>query len=131
MIADSENTDRDLIELLGAPPRKVSVVYAGVEPRLRAERNPGRLAQVRQRYQLPELFILFVGTIEPRKNLSCLISAYGLMRRHTGLPHQLVLSGSNGWLYEDIFAQVQREGLSRDVLFRDSSQTRICLHSTH
>ena len=117
VIADSENTKRDLIELLGAPPEKVSVVYAGVEPRFRAERNPGRLAQVRQRYQLPELFILFVGTIEPRKNLSCLISAYGLMRRHTGLPHQLVLSGSKGWLYEDIFAQVQREGLSQDVLF--------------
>ena len=88
------------------------------------------LGQVRERYHLPELFVLFVGTIEPRKNLSRLISAYGEMRRQTGLPHQLVISGSKGWLYEDIFAQVEREGLSKDVLFPGSWTTRTCLHST-
>lgn len=117
VLADSENTRRDILELLGAPEDKVSVVYAGIEPRFRPVRDPQRLAQVRQRYQLPELFVLFVGTIEPRKNLSRLISAYAEMRRQTGLPHQLVLSGSKGWLYEDIFEQVDREGLAEDVRF--------------
>ncbi len=117
VLADSENTRRDVIELLGAAPEKVSVVYAGVEPRFRPVIDKQQLAAVSKRYQLPELFVLFVGTIEPRKNLSRLISAYSEMRRQTGLPHQLVLSGSKGWLYEDIFKEVTREGLEKDVQF--------------
>jgi glycosyltransferase involved in cell wall biosynthesis len=117
VLADSENTRRDLIELLGVAAEKISVVYAGVEPRFHAEQDPSRLAQVRARYQLPEFFLLFVGTIEPRKNLKRLITAYSHMRRQIGLPHQLVIGGANGWLYEDIFAQVVREGLSENVKF--------------
>lgn len=117
VLADSENTRRDILELLDTPEDKVSVVYAGVEPRFRPVRDPQRLAEVRDRYQLPELFVLFVGTIEPRKNLARLISAHAQMRRQTGLPHQLVLSGSRGWLYEGIFEQVRAEGLTADVRF--------------
>jgi glycosyltransferase involved in cell wall biosynthesis len=117
VLADSGNTRRDILELLGTPGDKVSVVYAGVETRFQPVRDSQRLAQVRDRYQLPELFVLFVGTIEPRKNLSRLISAYAEIRRQTGLPHQLVISGSKGWLYEDLFAQITREGLGQDVLF--------------
>ena len=117
VLADSQNTRRDLIELLDVTPEKVSVVYAGVEPRFRPVRDLERLEQVRQRYHLPELFVLFVGTIEPRKNLGRLLSAYAQMRRQTGLPHQLVLSGSNGWLYEEIYDKVSRDGLQEDVVF--------------
>ncbi len=117
VLADSENTRRDILELLAVPEDKVAVVYAGVEPRFRPVRDPARLAAVRERYHLPEFFVLFVGTIEPRKNLARLISAYAEMRRQTGLPHALVLSGSKGWLYEDIFTQVTSEGLTEDVLF--------------
>jgi glycosyltransferase involved in cell wall biosynthesis len=117
VLADSENTRRDLIELLGVPQEKISVVYAGVESRFHPERDPNRLAEVRNRYQLPELFVLFVGTIEPRKNLRRLISAYAQMRRQTGLPHQLLLSGSKGWLYESIYGEVEHEGLVEYVRF--------------
>jgi glycosyltransferase involved in cell wall biosynthesis len=117
VLADSENTRRDVIELLKTPPEKVTVVYGGVEPRFRPIRDIDYLNRVRDRYHLPELFVLFVGTIEPRKNLGHLIAAYAQMRRQTGLPHQLVISGSRGWLYEDIFKKVESEGLSEDVIF--------------
>ena len=117
VLADSENTRQDVINLLGVPEDKVSVVYAGVEGRFRPVRDVDQLARVREHYELPELFILFVGTIEPRKNLGRLISAYSDLRRHTGLPHQLVISGANGWLYHDVYEQVTREGLSEDVHF--------------
>jgi glycosyltransferase involved in cell wall biosynthesis len=79
--------------------------------------DPAQLQAVRERYQLPELFVLFVGTIEPRKNLGRLISAYAEMRRQTGLPHGLILSGGKGWLSDDIYEQVKREGLEEDVRF--------------
>jgi glycosyltransferase involved in cell wall biosynthesis len=117
VLADSENTRQDVIELLEIPPEKVTVVRGGVEPRFRPIRDPDHLQAVRERYQLPELFVLFVGTIEPRKNLGRLISAYAEMRRQTGLPHSLILSGSKGWLSDAIYEQVKNEGLEEDVKF--------------
>lgn len=117
VLADSQSTCDDLAELLAVPPEKVSVVPAGVEPRFRPIRDAVKLDEVRARYHLPRWFILSVGTIEPRKNLSRLISAYAQLRRQTGLPHALVLAGKQGWLYQDIYNQVQREGLSEHVQF--------------
>ncbi len=117
ILVDSKNTKQDVIELLHVPADKVSVIPAGVESRFRPTRDLEEFARVRNRYRLPEFFVLFVGTIEPRKNLSRLIAAYSDFRRQTGLPHQLVISGSKGWLYNDIFEQVTRDGLTEDVLF--------------
>lgn len=117
VLADSESTKADLVELLGVEPEKISVVPAGVDARFRPVRDTLKLAQVRQRYRLPEWFILFVGTLEPRKNLARLITAYAQMRRHTGLPHELVIAGKPGWLYQDIYEQVTKEGLSENVHF--------------
>ncbi len=117
VLADSESTRADLIELLGVEPERISVVYAGVDARFRPVRDAMKLAQVRQRYRLPEWFILTVGTLEPRKNLARLITAYAQMRRHTGLPHQLVIAGKPGWLYQGIYEQVTKEGLSENVHF--------------
>lgn len=117
VLADSENTKRDLIELLDTPAEKISVVPAGIEARFRPVRDTVKLAEVRTRYKLPDWFILAVGTLEPRKNLARLIAAYGQMRRQTGLPHALVLAGKPGWLYQGIYDQVGREGLSEHVHF--------------
>jgi glycosyltransferase involved in cell wall biosynthesis len=117
VLADSENTKRDLIELLNVAPEKISVVPAGIEPRFQPVGDTALMAGVRARYKLPEWFILTVGTIEPRKNLSRLITAYSQLRRQTGLPHALVIAGKEGWLFEGIYEQVAREGLSECVLF--------------
>lgn len=117
VLADSESTKADLVGLLGIDPGKISVVPAGVDARFRPVRDTMKLEQVCQRYRLPEWFILFVGTLEPRKNLPRLITAYAQMRRHTGLPHQLVIAGKPGWLYQEIYEQVTKEGLSENVHF--------------
>jgi glycosyltransferase involved in cell wall biosynthesis len=117
VLADSENTKTDLIALLHVPPEKISVVPAGVEPRFRPVRDTIRLNEVRARYRLPQWFILAVGTIEPRKNLARLITAYAQLRRQTGLPHALVIAGKEGWLCEGIHEQVVREGLTEHIHF--------------
>lgn len=117
VLADSVHTRDDLVELLGVDADKISVVHAGVEARFRPVRDLAHLERVRAQYDLPELFILFVGTIEPRKNLSRLITAYAAMRRQTALPHQLILCGAKGWLCDDIYRQVHDEGLGEDVKF--------------
>lgn len=122
VLADSTNTKEDLVALLGTPPEKVSVVPAGVESRFEpigeashfADRD--RLEAVRARYNLPEHFILSVGTLEPRKNYPTLVSAYAALRRR-GLPQRLVIAGREGWMFDPIYARVKAEGIESDVLF--------------
>jgi glycosyltransferase involved in cell wall biosynthesis len=75
------------------------------------------LASFRLRHSLPERFILFVGTLEPRKNLVTLLHAYAQFKRQANTNHKLVLVGGKGWFYQPIFAAVEELGLQADVLF--------------
>jgi glycosyltransferase involved in cell wall biosynthesis len=117
VLADSWNTRNDLIELLQVDPDKISVVTAGVDKIFAPVHDSDRLAQARVRYGLPRQFLISVGTLEPRKNYTRLISAYARMRRKTGLPHELAIVGKPGWLYDDIYEQVQAEGVGEQIRF--------------
>ncbi len=104
IIAVSEFTRQEVISLLQVPPEKVHTIHEGVDPRFRPVRDPARLAEVRQRYGLQEPYILFVGAIEPRKNLGLLLRAFAALCREPDFRHQLVIAGGKGWLCEDVFA---------------------------
>lgn len=103
ILADSDSTKTDLINLLNVPAHKISVVGAGVEARFRPITDPRALALVGQKYALPQKFILSVGTLEPRKNFDGLMAAFN--RIESAFPDlHLVIAGGKGWLYEGIFA---------------------------
>ncbi|MBE7553874.1 MAG: glycosyltransferase family 4 protein [Anaerolineales bacterium] len=105
ILADSESTRQDLIEIFNLKPADITVVGAGVEERFRPITDPATLAAVRRRYRLPDSFILGLGTLEPRKNFTGLIAAFAQSPvRET---HHLVIAGGKGWLYDDIFAAAQ------------------------
>lgn len=115
VLADSESTRNDAIELLRLAPERVFVVYAGVDSRFHRVTDQGFLETVRSRYSLPGRFVLSVGTLQPRKNYMRLIEAFS---RLSGVEDvRLVISGARGWLYEDIFRRVEELGLSSRVLF--------------
>ncbi len=76
VIADSESTRQDLIELGGIPAERVTVVPLGVEDTFTPVDDDAALTRVREKYSLPSRFFLFVGTIEPRKNVACIVEAY-------------------------------------------------------
>lgn len=115
VLADSESTRNDAIELLRLAPERVFVVYAGVDSRFRRVTDQGLLEDVRSRYSLPGRFVLSVGTLQPRKNYVRLIEAFS---RLSGVEDvRLVISGARGWLYEEIFRRVEELGLSSRVLF--------------
>ena len=116
VIADSASTRADILRLLGTPPEKVSVIPAGVGVEMRPIGAAEQMQALRRRYGLPEHIILYLGTLEPRKNLPLLLEAYAQLRR-TGCTHRLVLAGGKGWYYEDIEATVTRLGLREEVLF--------------
>ncbi|HYO49391.1 MAG TPA: glycosyltransferase family 1 protein [Chloroflexia bacterium] len=114
IIAVSEQTKRDLVQLLSVPPKRVTVAYNGVEARFRPMPGDPALDTLRQKLGLPERFILHVGTLEPRKNLARLIDAYGMLvsASRVRTPHSaglaLVLAGRRGWLYEPIYKAAER-----------------------
>ena len=124
VLADSQNTKDDLAELLGVASDKIEVVYPGVEERFRPIEDKATLEEVRKRYNLPPRFILGLGTLQPRKNFARLIEAFADLRsfdiaqdRFAICNLRLVIVGGKGWLYEDIFAAVERLGLGEKVVF--------------
>lgn len=114
VLADSQSTKQDLIEIYGLPASQITVVGAGVEARFRPISNPATLKTVRQRYGLPpEKFILSLGTLEPRKNFTGLIQAFDHSpARET---HHLVIAGGKGWLYDDIFAAAESSPVANRI----------------
>ena len=118
VLADSQSTRQDVIELMGVAPDRVDVVPAGVEPRFRPINDPEILQQTRQRYHLGSgPLILSLGTLEPRKNFSGLMKAFAVLREREKIPHRLVIAGGKGWLYEGIFETAQRLNLGDAVHF--------------
>lgn len=115
VIAISECTRQDAIRWYRVPEERIHVVYEGVDARFRPAPLE-RVAAVRARYRLPDRFILYVGTIEPRKNLPTLFAAYrSLLERWPDLG--LVVAGRPGWLTEGTFRALRELGLEERVQF--------------
>lgn len=104
ILADSQATREDLIQLLGVQAEKVAVVYGGVEERFSPAPEPALDAELVGRYGLTAPYILSLGTLEPRKNYVRLMRAYERAWEEAGgdFP-ELAIAGGKGWLYEEIF----------------------------
>ncbi len=116
ILADSEASRHDAMRLFHLAPERVTVVGAGVEPRFRRQPEIS-METVRQHYRLDWPFVFSISTLEPRKNFDGLIRAFATARRQAGFPHHLVIAGGKGWLYDDIFAEVERSQVTGLVHF--------------
>ena len=106
IIADSLATTRDLAAHYGVPQDRIALVYPGVDPSLARVTDDGRLAAVRARYTLPAKYLLFVGTLQPRKNIARLVRSYARWRQASGRADVgLVLAGPQGWLFDPAWTQ--------------------------
>ncbi|MCL7454559.1 MAG: glycosyltransferase family 4 protein [Anaerolineae bacterium] len=113
VIAVSQSTRDDLLRHYGLSPDKVDVIHNGVDPNYR--RLPAdQVARFREHRGLPERFLLFVGTLEPRKNIVRLIEAYAQLPRSRP---PLMLLGGRGWLYDEVLSRVEALALTDEVHF--------------
>jgi glycosyltransferase involved in cell wall biosynthesis len=103
----SESTKRDVVKYLGVAPEKIHVVPCGIAPEFRPLDDPALLDRVRRKYTLPARFLLFVGTVEPRKNLSRLVEAFDCLCASPRFEHGLVLVGPRGWRDQGIVRTLQ------------------------
>lgn len=122
IVAVSENTRQDIIELAGIDPEKVSVIYSGLHERYRPlEPSDPILEKVKGKYGLGSRFILFLGTLEPRKNVQGIIEAYNRLRLLDKAGEfkdlKLVLAGTTGWKFKGIYEEYNRSPYKADIRF--------------
>jgi len=109
----SEAVKGQLVNWLGFPPERIVVTPLAPNERFKPQ-PPEEVERVRRKYRLFAPYILFVGTVEPRKNLVTLIRAFAAISKD--FPHLLVLSGARGWMSEPVFAEIERQGLKDRVV---------------
>lgn len=118
IIVPSESTKKDLTRQLGAPEEKVSVIYEAADPSFQPLPLEATRREVMQLYKVPESYILFVGTIEPRKNVNGLLYAFHHLRNKYNLTDTgLVIAGGHGWLYEETLELINKLNLQQCTFF--------------
>ena len=115
IIAVSQQTKADLVELYGAPAEKIHVVYEGIDAEF-APAAAAEMVRVRTRYSPDRPYLLMVGTLEPRKNHAAALRALARLKAH-GFPHRLLVVGGQGWRFAPIQRLVADLGLTGDVTF--------------
>lgn len=113
VIAISESGRREIHDVLGVPLERIDVAYPGVGPDFKPL-PPAAVEAFRRERGLPERFILYLGTLEPRKNLSTLLRAYARLPQRGAV--KLILAGGHGWDTEPVFALIEELGLGQDVI---------------
>jgi glycosyltransferase involved in cell wall biosynthesis len=109
----SHSSKRDIVELLNVPEEKVWVTP--LASRYSLDDRHQTLTDTSVEYDFSKPYILFVSTIEPRKNITTLIEAFDYLKRKYHLEHQLVLIGQKGWLYESIFERIARSPYQSEI----------------
>jgi glycosyltransferase involved in cell wall biosynthesis len=117
IIAVSESTKRDTVRLLGVPPQKITVIHEAAHPLFTPLTDDETLARIRVHYRLPSDFVLFVSTIEPRKNLPTLLRAFRRLRDNYKSQTLLAIAGRRGWLSEEVDGVIADLKLDNAVRF--------------
>lgn len=107
VIACSQATKNDIVSLLHLEPERVHVIYDAADPLFAPASKEEAANRVRKELGIDGPFFLFVGTIEPRKNITTLVEAFA----RADVPHRLVIAGGRGWNSEEVFACIERKGI--------------------
>lgn len=115
IITISESTKRDILKLFRYDPSKIHVTPLSVDPDFHPNHDRAIVDGVRRRYALPEQFVLYVGTIEPRKNVAGIARAYAQLPVHVQQQFPLVIAGARGWYAGAIFEEISTLGISDHI----------------
>lgn len=117
IIADSHATKADLVKRYGVRSEKVRVVHLACDETFVPMDAAEARETARKRHGISGDYFLYLGTLQPRKNVPRLLKAFADFKAQTGSEHRLVLVGRKGWLYESIFSAVRELGIERDATF--------------
>lgn len=118
IVTVSQFSKDELVRYLGVPKEKIRVMHLGVDQsKFSNHQSRERIDAVREKYHIKERYYLYLGTIEPRKNIKRLLEAYGRLHDKMSNAPQLVLAGGRGWLCDDIYETAKALDLGDDILF--------------
>lgn len=115
IISVSERTAEDIKRNFDLPWFKIHIVHSGIDKIFNTTKDISRLNYIKERYHLPERYILYVGNIEPKKNLSAIVSLQKNLRQE-GLPHKLVITGNRAWGTRKELAEISKEVKSNNIV---------------
>lgn len=118
IFAISQSTKLDIVKNYQVDPSKITVTYMGYDPSFKAQPE-AKIESAKTKYKITGEYIIFVGTLQPRKNIERLIEAYSSIIHNSKFIIQLVIVGRKGWLYDSIFEKVKSLGLESKVIFTD------------
>jgi glycosyltransferase involved in cell wall biosynthesis len=116
IVAVSESTKRDLVKTFGTTNAKITTTPLGYDQKVYTTKAEGD-QKILDEYKIKPGYLLFVGTLEPRKNIVGILNAYNKLPTELQDKHKLVIGGKKGWFYEEIFATVTELGLENNVVF--------------
>lgn len=121
IITISNYTKQEIVNFYGLSPDKIIVAYPAVDRQHFYRRSDREVDRVKRKYDLPDNYVLFVGNIEPRKNITTLIDAYTKLPRQYADQSPLLLVGANGWLSDAIFEKLEAAKKTGYTVVRPSS----------
>lgn len=118
IITISEFSKNEIMKYMDVPENKISVVPCGVDHSVfHPDYSEDDIERARSKYGIPENYILYMGTLEPRKNIESLVEAYSILYKETDFCPVLVIAGKKGWMYETIFEKVHLLGMEKNIIF--------------
>lgn len=115
IIVVSESTKNDIVNLYKIPPEKIKTVYSGIDDV--GDVSDEEKKRCKKKYNLPDDFILFFGTLEPRKNVLAVVKAFEMLKGDGCVDLKLVIAGGRGWLYEELFDCAGASKYKNDIVF--------------
>jgi glycosyltransferase involved in cell wall biosynthesis len=118
IIAVSENTKKDLIDLYKIPVEKIKVIYSGISEEFKPTTNQEKINQIRKKYDLPDNFIYYLGNLEPRKNIEGLIQAFEILKSSNKLSpasYRLIIAGSPSWSFKSIYKFLKKNKFKNEI----------------
>lgn len=130
IIAASEHTKQDIIDLLNIPKEKISVIYLGLDYQLTKPVVRQEIDRVKNKFHIKDNYLLYIGTLNPRKNLIFLVNVFAKIASQ--LPNlSLVIVGKKGWYFEKLFSLIDKLGLTKRVILTNyvSDEDKVALYS--
>jgi len=118
VITISESSKKEIIQYLKVDEAKIKIVSPGVQiDKFRHNITMDRSKALRSKYNLPEDYILYLGTIEPRKNIGFIIDAFYKYKSEVSNNIKLVIAGKKGWMFQEIFDKIKKYNMEKEVIF--------------
>jgi len=118
IITISENSKKEIIEYLDVEPSKIKIIYPGIDHELfNKDIDEDQKNIIRKKYKLPDRYALYLGNLEPRKNVKSIIKGIAEYNHNYHDNLLLVIAGESGWMYEPIYKTIQEYKMDHNIVF--------------